>query len=275
MRGVVGVLDHPVCIGARRILRIKTSMSEIFDESTTFEALGLRGEVLAGVADAGFAYPNRYPGPPDPADPGGQGCHRQAKTGTGKTAAFGLPILQRADKDVPLQVLILVPTRELAAQVTAEIMDLGKHTPIRCACIIGGESMRAQVRSVQGGAHIMVGTPGRVMDLQGRGEIHFNNLRTVVLDEVDRMLDIGFREDIARFLKTVRQDHQTIFCSATISEDNRAAGPVVYENRCRQDPHRLQFPDGFAGGSEISARAPWTSGRSCCIFSSTSGRTRR
>ena len=199
-------------------------MGEIFDESTTFAQLGLGADVLKGVAEAGFVHPTDIQARLIPPVLAGKDVIGQAKTGTGKTAAFALPILQMLDLAVPMQVLILVPTRELAAQVTAEIEDLGKHTAARCACIVGGESMRAQVRAVQQGAHFMVGTPGRVMDLQGRGEIHFRNLRWVVLDEVDRMLDIGFREDIRQILKSVSQKHQTIFCSATISEDIERLG---------------------------------------------------
>jgi ATP-dependent RNA helicase DeaD len=141
----------------------------------------------------------------------------QAKTGTGKTASFGLPVLHLSNPEVSMETLVLTPTRELAAQVAGEINDLGQFTPIRAVCIVGGESMRAQSKAVKDGGHIIVGTPGRVMDMQERGEIHFKNIRYIVLDEVDRMLDIGFREDIRKILSLVKTAHQTIFCSATIS----------------------------------------------------------
>ncbi|MCX5661458.1 MAG: DEAD/DEAH box helicase, partial [Planctomycetota bacterium] len=140
-------------------------------------------------------------------------------TGTGKTAAFGLPILHSLDKETPMGALILVPTRELAAQVAAEIEELGQFTPIRASCIIGGESMRHQSKDLKAGGHIIVGTPGRVMDMRDRGELTFDNVRFVVLDEVDRMLDIGFRDDIRKILKQVRLEHQTIFCSATLGDE--------------------------------------------------------
>ncbi len=192
---------------------------EIFDQSVTFESLGLRGSVLKGVTEAGFVHPTTIQAQLIPPALAGKDVIGQAKTGTGKTAAFGLPILHLADPNVPMQALILVPTRELAAQVSAEISELGKHTPIRATCIIGGESMRQQVKSVKGGGHVLVGTPGRVMDLHGRGDIHFDHVRFVVLDEVDRMLDIGFREDIRKILKLVRGEHQTLFVSATISQE--------------------------------------------------------
>lgn len=199
-------------------------MSEIFDQSTTFEQLGLRKSILKGVDQAGFTYPTSIQSKLIPIALRGNDIIGQAKTGTGKTAAFGLPILHQADKDVPLQSLILTPTRELAAQVTAELEELGRFTPIRAFCIIGGESMQDQIRKVKDGAHIMVGTPGRIMDLHARKQIHFNKIRFVVLDEVDRMLDIGFRDDIRKILHNIKQPHQTMFVSATVSDEIERLG---------------------------------------------------
>ena len=193
--------------------------SDIFNSTVTFKDLGLREDVLRGITEAGFEHPTGIQSKLIPVALQGKDVIGQAKTGTGKTAAFGLPILSQADPDVSQQALILVPTRELAAQVGAELDELGKHTPIRTACIIGGESMRQQSQSIKHGGHILVGTPGRVMDMHGRGEIRFDRIRFVVLDEVDRMLDIGFRDDIKRILDQIRCDHQTIFCSATISPE--------------------------------------------------------
>ncbi|MEM6334627.1 MAG: DEAD/DEAH box helicase [Planctomycetota bacterium] len=183
-----------------------------------FAKLGLRNSVLKGVAAAGFEKPSDIQAALIPAILGGRDVIGQARTGTGKTAAFGLPLLHVCTKDKPMQALVLTPTRELAAQVAAEIEQLGKHTPIRTTCIVGGESMRAQKRSVEKGGHILVGTPGRVMDLFGRGEIHFDDIQFAVLDEVDRMLDIGFREDIRKILGHIHRDHQTVFVSATMDE---------------------------------------------------------
>ncbi|MCC7145671.1 MAG: DEAD/DEAH box helicase [Phycisphaeraceae bacterium] len=194
-------------------------MSEIFDLSTSFEQLGLRSSVLRGVQEMGFTHPTDIQAKLIPLILSGKDMIGQAKTGTGKTAAFGLPILHLADKDISMQALILVPTRELAAQVSAEMEELGRHTPIRTSCIIGGESMHEQLRSMKAGGHILVGTPGRVMDLHGRGDLSFDRLRFVVLDEVDRMLDIGFRDDIRKILKAIPCAHQTIFVSATINEE--------------------------------------------------------
>ncbi len=192
---------------------------DIFADSTTFKDLGLRDSVLKGVEELGFEKPTDIQAQLIPPILTGRDVIGQAKTGTGKTAAFGLPLLHMCDKDTSMQALVLTPTRELAAQVAVELDDLGKHTPIKTTCIIGGESMQSQKKSVQRGGHIIVGTPGRVMDMHGRKQIHFNDLRFAVLDEVDRMLDIGFRDDIRKILKLVKREHQTIFVSATIDEE--------------------------------------------------------
>ena len=192
-------------------------MSEIFNLSVRFEDLGLSEKVMEGVRQAGFEHPTDIQARLIPVILEGRDVIGQAKTGTGKTAAFGLPILSRADENVPMQALVLVPTRELATQVSVELDELGRATSIRSVCIIGGESMKQQSDLVQQGAQIMVGTPGRVMDMKARGVINFKNLRFAVLDEVDRMLDIGFRDDIRMILKQIKGEHQTVFVSATIS----------------------------------------------------------
>jgi superfamily II DNA/RNA helicase len=192
---------------------------DLFDTRSTFRDLGLRDSVCKGVEEAGFKHPTDIQAKLIPAILSGRDVIGQARTGTGKTAAFGLPVLHHSDKDTPMQALILTPTRELAAQVAGELEMLGQFTPIRTTCIIGGESMRAQKKSVERGGHLLVGTPGRIMDLHGRGEIRFDRVRFVVLDEVDRMLDIGFREDIRKILKNTPNHRQTIFVSATISDD--------------------------------------------------------
>ncbi len=204
---------------------------EIFDDTRTFADLGLRNSVLKGVTEAGFTKPTSIQAALIPLALTGKDIIGQAKTGTGKTAAFGLPLLHMCNRDQPFQALVLAPTRELALQITQEIEDLGKHTPIRSLCVFGGQAIHKQAKNLQKGAAIIVGTPGRVMDMVQRGHLHFKNIRFAVLDEVDRMLDIGFREDIRRILDMcpppgpvpaegqVRQGRQTIFVSATISPE--------------------------------------------------------
>ena len=192
---------------------------EIFAGETTFASLGLRASVLKGVEALGFEKPTKIQATLIPVALTGRDVLGQAKTGTGKTAAFALPILSLADKDTPSQALVLAPTRELAIQIGHEINDLAKFTPLRALPVFGGQRMQQQITGLKKGAQIIVGTPGRVLDMVERGHLRFDNIRFVVLDEVDRMLDIGFREDIRRILKSCPAERQTILVSATISPE--------------------------------------------------------
>jgi ATP-dependent RNA helicase DeaD len=192
---------------------------EIFEESLRFADLGLNELVLRGIEEAGFKHPTVTQAKLIPPILTGRDIIGQAKTGTGKTAAFGLPLLHMLDPDVPFQALVLAPTRELAIQITREIDELGAKTPIRAMTLYGGQAVQAQAGKLKKGAQIIVGTPGRVMDMLERGHLHFRNIRMAVLDEVDRMLDIGFREDIRKILEQTPASRQTVFVSATISPD--------------------------------------------------------
>ncbi len=196
-----------------------TSPDEIFSEHQTFADLGLRNSVLKGVEACGFKHPTRTQSGFIPPILAGKDVLGQAKTGTGKTAAFGLPLFNMATRGLPFQSLILAPTRELAIQISQDLKDLGQHTPIQVAPIYGGQAIRTQQSKLQREPEIIVGTPGRVMDLIERGMLHLNNVKFAVLDEVDRMLDIGFREDIKKILGMCPKERQTIFVSATIHPD--------------------------------------------------------
>jgi ATP-dependent RNA helicase DeaD len=194
-----------------------------------FAALGVRPSLLRGLAEAKFETPSEIQALLIPKALTGVDLLGQARTGTGKTAAFGIPILQRCDKGSATQAIILVPTRELAVQVDAELKRLGQFTPIRTCPVYGGQKITAQMKFLKHGPEVLVGTPGRVIDLLDRRIINFSNVKFVVLDEVDRMLDIGFRDDIRNILSRVKgvssegegqgAAHQTIFVSATISEE--------------------------------------------------------
>jgi ATP-dependent RNA helicase DeaD len=143
----------------------------------------------------------------------------QSKTGTGKTAAFGLPILHLLEPGDAFGALCLVPTRELAIQVAREMEELGKNTGLHMLAVYGGQKIEIQAKRLEQRPEIIVGTPGRVMDMNRRGLLPYDRLRIAVLDEVDRMLDIGFRDDIRKILGTIKHKHQTIFVSATISNE--------------------------------------------------------
>lgn len=169
-----------------------------------FADLGVRDSVLRGLAEAKFVEPSDIQRLLIPKALTGVDLLGQARTGTGKTAAFGIPILQRAEKGVPVQALILVPTRELAVQVEEEIRRLGKYTPIRITSVVGGQKISGQIRALDRNPEIVVGTPGRVIDLLDRRLLFLDNIRFIVLDEVDRMLDIGFRDDIRNILSRLK-----------------------------------------------------------------------
>jgi ATP-dependent RNA helicase DeaD len=189
-----------------------------------FAALGVRPSILRALADLSYITPSEIQTLLIPRALAGVDILGQARTGTGKTAAFAIPILQTAVKGLAFQGIVLVPTRELAVQVEAEIKRLAVHTPIRSVPVYGGQKIAAQMKFLKHGPELLVGTPGRVIDLLDRHIISLENTRFVVLDEVDRMLDIGFRDDIRNILSRIKgfgpeAGHQTIFVSATFSSE--------------------------------------------------------
>jgi len=148
----------------------------------------------------------------------------QARTGTGKTAAFAIPILEQLDLSVKKpkpQALILTPTRELAVQVENEFRRLSDREHVSCVCLYGGRPIKGQINQLERGAHVVVGTPGRVIDHLNRRTLNIDQLWFVVLDEADRMLDIGFRPDIERILGRCPKERQTLLLSATLPEPIR------------------------------------------------------
>jgi ATP-dependent RNA helicase DeaD len=184
-----------------------------------FADLGIEVRFLKALRKMNFREPSDIQRALIPPALDGKDLLGQAKTGTGKTAAFGLPILQQLDGAQGLQALCLAPTRELAVQVSAELDRMAEFTKLRIVPIYGGQRMTAQRHKLGRKPHFVVGTPGRVMDFMRRGEIDISDLRFAVLDEVDRMLDIGFRDDIRAILSKIKSEHQTIFVSATLSDD--------------------------------------------------------
>ncbi|MGQ0627586.1 MAG: DEAD/DEAH box helicase, partial [Phycisphaerales bacterium] len=196
---------------------------EIFAKDVTFESLALRNSVLKGLHDAGFERPTKIQAILIPPILAGKDVLGQARTGTGKTGAFGLPLLHLCNKEVPYQALILVPTRELCVQVADEINLLARATPLSACAVFGGQRITQQVESLRHGPQIIVSTPGRLMDMVERRHLHLKNVRFAVLDEVDRMLDIGFRDDIRRILKMCPPHgpggRQNIFVSATMAPE--------------------------------------------------------
>ncbi|MCE6987671.1 DEAD/DEAH box helicase [Dyadobacter sp. CY323] len=186
----------------------------------SFSELGLSENILKAVTEMGFEKPSPIQAQGIPAVMQGSDVIGQAQTGTGKTAAFGIPVLERIDPtNNAVQAVILCPTRELAVQVSEEIGRLAKYLRgVRIEAIYGGDSIDRQIRSLKKGVHIVVGTPGRVMDHMERKTLRFDQVRMMVLDEADEMLDMGFREDIESILADMPEDRQTILFSATMSK---------------------------------------------------------
>lgn len=185
-----------------------------------FEDLHLSEEIQKAIADIGFeeATPIQYESIPLILK--GSDIIGQAQTGTGKTAAFGIPTLERIDPaNKKLQAVILCPTRELAIQVAEELNKLSKYKGwIKILPIYGGQPIERQIKGLKKGVQIIIGTPGRVMDHMNRHTLKMDNVKMVILDEADEMLDMGFREDIEFILKKVPEQRQTILFSATMPQ---------------------------------------------------------
>lgn len=201
----------------------------------SFEDLGLSQELLDGVKDLGFEEPSPIQVLAVPALLKGRDAVGQAQTGTGKTAAFGLPILEKIRPGKSVQALVLCPTRELAIQVAEEVSKLAAHKrDVTILPIYGGQVIERQFRALAKGAHVVVGTPGRIIDHLQRGTLRLNETAVVVLDEADEMLDMGFREDIEAILEQTPADCQRILFSATMP-------PAIRElsKRFLRDPEML------------------------------------
>ena len=185
-----------------------------------FEDLEIKKEIIRAISDMGFEEMTPIQARAIPVILEGQDVVGQAQTGTGKTATFAIPILNQVDPKLKKpQALIICPTRELAIQVAEEIRKLAKYmSSIKVLPIYGGQEISKQIRSLKGraGVQIIVGTPGRIMDHMRRKTVKFEHVRTVVLDEADEMLDMGFREDIETILTEIQEDRQTLLFSATM-----------------------------------------------------------
>ena len=186
-----------------------------------FSELGLSSDVLKAVEDLGFEEATPIQTATIPLLLARRDVLGQSQTGSGKTAAFGIPAIEQVDPHQKhLQVLILCPTRELAVQACEEMKKFGRHKRgIRILPIYGGQSIDRQIMGLRLGAHIVIGTPGRVMDHMRRGTLKLDALSTVILDEADEMLNMGFREDIETILQDTPADRQTVLFSATMSPE--------------------------------------------------------
>ena len=182
----------------------------------SFNGLGLSESIVKAIQELGFTKPTPVQEKTIPLILKGKDIIASAQTGTGKTAAFGLPTLDRLKPGKRIQCLILEPTRELAQQVEEALQDYSKHMDTRVGVVYGGVKYGGQRKMLEKGVDILVATPGRLLDYVSQGVISLKNVEVLILDEVDRMLDMGFLPDVSRLIKMCPENRQTLFFSATL-----------------------------------------------------------
>jgi ATP-dependent RNA helicase RhlE len=211
--------------------------------TNSFDTLGLSAELLRAVADEGYREPTPIQSAAIPVVLGGRDVIATAQTGTGKTAAFVLPILERLKAHAntsfsparhPVRALIVTPTRELAVQVADSVKAYGRHLPLRSSVAFGGVPIEPQAKELLGGVEILVATPGRLLDHLGSRTVNLSSVEVLVLDEADRMLDMGFMPDIRRILDALPARRQNLMFSATFSDDVRGLAKGILH-----DPERI------------------------------------
>jgi ATP-dependent RNA helicase RhlE len=213
----------------------------------SFELLGLAPELLKVVEEQGYTEPTPVQKEAIPLGLQGRDVVGSAQTGTGKTAAFLLPIIQRLGRGPRgvMRALVLVPTRELAEQVLTSARTYGRHSKLKSVAVYGGVGMEPQTRALKDGVDIVVATPGRLLDHIGRRHVDSSKLEVLVLDEADRMLDMGFAPDVNKILGTLPSQRQTMFFSATISGDvDRLARRALNEHAAVEIGRRAEAADG-------------------------------
>ena len=190
-----------------------------------FNEFNLSAELLAEIEKAGFVEASPIQEQTIPLALEGKDVIGQAQTGTGKTAAFGLPTLEKIDVDnTVIQALVIAPTRELAVQSQEELFRFGRSKGVKVRSVYGGSSIEKQIKALKSGAHIVVGTPGRLLDLIKRKALKLNHIETLILDEADEMLNMGFLEDIEAIISRVPETRQTLLFSATMPEAIKRIG---------------------------------------------------
>ncbi|MDT8399484.1 MAG: DEAD/DEAH box helicase [Pseudomonadales bacterium] len=198
----------------------------------SFDTLGLTESLLSAVAATGYTTPTPIQAQAIPAILAGQDVMAAAQTGTGKTAGFTLPLLQRlggkaAPKSNHVRALVLTPTRELAAQIQDSVETYGKNEKLRSVVVFGGVNINPQMMALRRGVDILVATPGRLLDLYQQNAVKFSDIEVLVLDEADRMLDMGFIRDIKKILALLPKQRQNLMFSATFSDDIRTLAKTI------------------------------------------------
>lgn len=207
----------------------------VFGNFMTFETLGLSDSLLRAVAHTGYTTPTPIQTQAIPAILSGDDVMAAAQTGTGKTAGFVLPMLQQLGPHTrvtpgKVRALILTPTRELAAQVHDSILTYGKHEKLKSAVVFGGVNINPQLKVLKNGVDLLVATPGRLLDLHQQRAVRFDDIELLVLDEADRMLDMGFIRDIRKIIALIPPKRQNLMFSATFSKEIRKLANSICRN---------------------------------------------
>ncbi|UCZ51657.1 DEAD/DEAH box helicase [Bacillus shivajii] len=212
-----------------------------------FEDFQISNEIKKAIKDMGFEAPSPIQERVIPEILKRVDVIGQAQTGTGKTAAFGIPLIERVDQSKNIQSLILTPTRELAIQVAGELQKLSKYKKVQTLPIYGGQSIGHQIRALKRGVQVVVGTPGRVLDHLNRGTLKLQNVHTLILDEADEMLDMGFIDDIEKILQQVNRERQTMLFSATMPPPIRKLS-----NKYMKQPKQITISKGEVTAPSIN-----------------------
>ena len=214
-----------------------TELSAFPEVPVPFSLLDLPEPILKSLEAMGYGQATDVQARAIPLARAGRDLIVESRTGTGKTAAFGVPIIEKVDAGRPqVQALVLCPARELSIQVSDELGRLGQHSGVRALTIYGGDSMSRQLEGLRRGAHVVVGTPGRILDHLRQGTLKLDAVRFLVLDEADRMLDMGFEKEVRQILDQVPKDRQTLMFSATIPSSIEAMA-----SRYQREPERLML----------------------------------
>jgi len=237
------------------------------EKKLSFEEFGLRPEILRAVAEKMYTTPTPIQEKAIPIVLEGKDLIGCAQTGTGKTAAFALPILHRLQGTPwkgagrrPIRVLVLTPTRELASQIAESFGAYGRHTALKHAIVFGGVNQGPQSQALRRGIDILVATPGRLLDLMSQGLVQLRTVETFVLDEADRMLDMGFIHDIRRVIDQLPAKRQTLFFSATMPREIQGLADTILRDpirvAVRTHPHETaQTRSGWVSPASSSTKS--------------------
>ncbi|GJH08823.1 DEAD/DEAH box helicase [Caballeronia sp. EK] len=216
-----------------------TNTSTAGADASTFDQFGLSADILKAVSESGYTTPTPIQAQAIPVVLAGRDVMGAAQTGTGKTASFSLPIIQRLLPSAntsasparhPVRALMLTPTRELADQVAANVQTYSKHTPLRSTVVFGGVDMNPQSDALRRGVEILIATPGRLLDHVQQKTVNLGQVQMLVLDEADRMLDMGFLPDLQRILNLLPKERQTLLFSATFSPEIKKLASTYLRN---------------------------------------------